>query len=105
MLQSLSGKSVTQPVPLSAGDSVDDRPAASSADDLYRAFAADLAPLKEIIAASTSPDDCIRRVEEWVSKHNPANAAEVIEKALYVYSMAGARSARPKVTKGNRRDT
>ena len=94
---------VTQPVPLSAGDSVDDRPAASSADDLYRAFAADLAPLKEIIAASTSPDDCIRRVEEWVSKHNPANAAEVIEKALYVYSMAGARSARPKVPANSRR--
>ena len=90
-------------IPLSAGDSVDDRPAASSADDLYQAFAADLAPLKDIIAASTSPDDCIRRVEDWVSKHSSANAADVIEKALYVYSMAGARSARPKVTKDNRR--
>ena len=80
-------------VGLSAGDSVDDRPAASSAADLTRAFAADLAPIKDIIAASTSPDDCIRRVEAWVAKHNPSNAAEVIEKALYVYSMAGARSA------------
>ena len=80
-------------IPLSAGDSVDDQPAAASADDLYQAFAADLAPLKDIIAASTSPDDCIRRVEDWVSKHSSANAADVIEKALYVYSMAGARSA------------
>ena len=87
-------------VPLSAGDSVEDRPAAARADDLTRAFAADLAPIKDIIDASTSPDDCIRRVEDWVSKHNPSNAAEVIEKALYVYSMAGARSAqRPRTRK------
>ena len=88
---------VPHSIPLSAGDSVDDRPAASSAADLSRAFAADLAPIKDIIAASTSPEDCIRRVEAWISQHNPANAADVIEKALYVYSMAGARSAqRPK---------
>ena len=85
------------PLPLSAADSVNDRPAATRADDLARAFADDLAPLKDIIAASNSPDDCIRRVEDWVAKHNPSNAADVIEKALYVYSMAGARSAqRPK---------
>ena len=83
-------------IPLSAGDSVEDRPAAARADDLTRAFAADLAPLKDIIAESTSPDDCIRRVEDWVALHNPSNAAEVIEKALYVYSMAGAHSARPR---------
>ena len=88
---------VTQPVPLSAADSVEDRPAATRADDLARAFAADLAPLQSVIAESTSPEDCIRRVEAWISQHNPANAADVIEKALYVYSMAGARSAqRPK---------
>ena len=86
---------VPSPVPLTAGDAVDDRPAASSAADLLRAFAADLAPLKDVIAASASPEDCVRRVEEWVSRHNPSNAADVIEKALYVYSMAGARSARP----------
>lgn len=84
-----------QTLPLSAADSVDDHAAASSADDLSRAFAADLAPLQDVIAASTSPDDCIRRVQDWVSNHNPANAADVIEKALYVYSMAGARAARP----------
>ena len=48
-----------------------------------------------VIAESTSPDDCIRRVQDWVSNHNPANAADMIEKALYVYSMAGARAARP----------
>jgi len=82
-----------QPVPLSAGDAVDDRAADSSADDLSRAFASDLAPLNGIIASSTSPDDCIRRVEEWIASNNSANAAEVIEKALYVYSMAGVRSA------------
>lgn len=82
-------------IPLSAADSVDDHAAASSADDLSRAFAADLAPLQAVIAESTSPDDCIRRVQDWVSSHNPANAADVIEKALYVYSMAGARAARP----------
>ena len=81
------------PVALSAGDAVDDRAAASSADDLSRAFADDLAPLKGLIAASTSPDDCIRRVQEWIASHPAANAADVIEKALYVYSMAGARSA------------
>ena len=86
-------------VPLSAGDSVDDRPAAARADDLTRAFAADLAPIKDLIAASTSPDDCIRRVEAWVVQHNPSNAAEVIEKALYVYSMAGARSAQRPTTR------
>ena len=80
---------------LSAADSVEDRPAATRADDLARAFAADLAPLQSVIAASTSPEDCIRRVEAWISRHNPANAADVIEKALYVYSMAGARSASP----------
>lgn len=80
-------------VPLSASDSVDDHPAAARADDLTRAFAADLAPLQSVIAASTSPEDCIRRVEAWITQHNPANAADVIEKALYVYSMAGARSA------------
>ena len=75
---------VTQPVPLSAADSVEDRPAATRADDLARAFAADLAPLQSVI-------------EAWITQHNPANAADVIEKALYVYSMAGARSAqRPK---------
>ena len=91
---------VTQPVPLSAADSVEDRPAATRADDLARAFAADLAPLQSVIAASTSPEDCIRRVEAWISQHNPANAADVIEKALYVYSMAGARSAqRPRTRK------
>ena len=84
-----------QSLPLSAADSVDDHAAASSADDLSRAFAADLAPLQDVIAASTSPDDCIRRVQDWVSYRNPANAADVIEKALYVYSMAGARAARP----------
>ena len=89
---------VTQPVPLSAADSVEDRPAATRADDLARAFAADLAPLQSVIAESTSPEDCIRRVEAWISQHNPANAADVIEKALYVYSMAGARSARPPAT-------
>ena len=87
------------PVPLSAGDSVDDRPAATSADDLYRAFAADLAPLKDVIAASTSPDDCIRRVEKWVAENHQGNAADVIEKALYVYSMAGARSAHPRASR------
>lgn len=81
------------PVALSAGDAVDDRAAASSADDLSRAFADDLAPLRGLIAASTSPDDCIRRVQEWIATHPAANAADVIEKALYVYSMAGARSA------------
>ncbi len=85
-------------VPLSAADSVDDRPAATRADDLARAFADDLAPLRSVIAESTSPEDCIRRVEDWVSRHNPSNAADVIEKALYVYSMAGARSARPSAT-------
>ena len=90
-------------VPLSAGDSVEDRPATSSADDLFRAFADDLKPIKDIIAASTSSDDCIRRVKEWIASNHPANAADVIEKALYVYSMAGARSARPKDTKDNRR--
>ena len=84
-----------RPVPLSAADGVEDRPAASSADDLARAFADDLAPLQDVIEASISPDDCIRRVEDWVARHNPSNAADVIEKALYVYSMAGARSARP----------
>lgn len=83
-------------LPLSAADSVEDRPAATRADDLAQAFADDLAPLQSVIAASTSPEDCIRRVEAWVEKHNPANAADVIEKALYVYSMAGARSARPR---------
>lgn len=81
------------PVALSAGDAVDDRAAASSADDLSWAFADDLAPLRGLIAASTSPDDCIRRVREWIATHPAANAADVIEKALYVYSMAGARSA------------
>lgn len=81
------------PVPLSAGDSVEDRPASDRADDLARAFADDLAPLQSVIAASTSPDDCVRRVEDWLAQHNPSNAADVIEKALYVYSMAGARSA------------
>lgn len=84
-----------QSLPLSAADSVDDHAAASSADDLSRAFATDLAPLQAVIAESTSPDDCIRRVQDWVSNHNPANAADMIEKALYVYSMAGARAARP----------
>ena len=84
-----------QGVPLSAADSVDDHAASSSAEDLRRAFADDLAPLKDVIDASTSPDDCIRRVQEWISTHNPENAADVIEKALYVYSMAGTRSARP----------
>jgi len=85
-----------QTVPLSAGDTVDDRAAASSAEDLSRAFADDLEPLKGVIAASTSPDDCIRRVQDWISTHQPTNAADVIEKALYVYSMAGARAARPR---------
>jgi hypothetical protein len=33
-----------QPIPISAGDSVDDRAAAFSADDLTRAFAEDLTP-------------------------------------------------------------
>ena len=84
-----------QSIPLSAADSVADHEAASSADDLRRAAADDLAPLKDVVAASISPDDCIRRVQEWVSSHNLANAADVIEKALYVYSMAGARAARP----------
>ena len=84
-----------QGVPLSAADSVDDHAAASSAEDLRRAFADDLAPLKDVIDASTSPDDCFRRVQEWISTHNPENAADVIEKALYVYSMAGTRAARP----------
>ena len=91
------------PVPLSAGDSVEDRPAASSADDLQRAFASDLAPLQDVIAASISPDDCIRRVEKWIAENHPANAADVIEKALYVYSMAGARSARPQRPVNSRR--
>ena len=81
------------PISLSAGETVDDRAAGSSADDLSRAFADDLAPIQGIIASSTSPDDCIRRVQEWIETHNPANAADVIEKALYVYSMAGARAA------------
>lgn len=89
-------RSANAAIPLSAADSVEDRPAATRADDLARAFAADLAPLQSVIAASTSPEDCIRRVEAWISQHNPANAADVIEKALYVYSMAGARSARPR---------
>lgn len=84
-----------QSVPLSAGDPIDDRAASSSADDLSRAFASDLAPIKDIINASTSPDDCIRRVQEWISTHQSQNAADIIEKALYVYSMAGARAARP----------
>ena len=88
-------------IPLSAGDSVEDRPAASSADDLFRAFADDLKPIKDIIAASTSSDDCIRRVKEWIASNHPANAADVIEKALYVYSMAGARSARPHASHRN----
>lgn len=91
-----------QPIPLSAGDSVEDHAAASSADGLARAFADDLAPLKGIIAASTSPDDCIRRIREWIAGHSPSNAADVIEKALYVYSMAGARSAQ-RETQGTKR--
>ena len=94
------GSGVPEPpvvIPLSVADSVEDRPAATRADDLARAFATDLAPIQSVIAASTSPEDCIRRVEAWISQHNPANAADVIEKALYVYSMASARSAqRPK---------
>jgi len=85
-----------QGVPLSSGDPINDRTAESSAADLSRAFADDLAPLKDLIAASTSPDDCIRRVQDWIAAHNPANAADVIEKALYVYSMAGARAAMPR---------
>ena len=83
-------------VPLSAADSVTDRPAATRADDLARAFADDLAPIQNIIAASTSAEDCVIRVEDWLAQHNPANAADVIEKALYVYSMSGARSAHPR---------
>ena len=95
------GSGVPEPpvvVPLSAADSVEDRPAATRADDLASAFADDLAPLKSIIEESSSPDECVHRAEEWISRHNPANAADVIEKALYVYSMAGARSARPLAT-------
>lgn len=84
-------------VPLSApGEAVEDRAAESSADELRRAFADDLKPVSDIIEASTSAEDCACRIQDWIATHNPQNAADVIEKALYVYSMAGARAARPR---------
>lgn len=87
-------RQVARTLPLAAepASAVTDRPSADYADELATAFADDLAPLKELIAQSVSADDCIAKVEAWMAA-NPAKAtADVIEKALYVYAMSGARS-------------
>jgi len=57
------------------------------------AFTGHLKPIADAILASTSPDDCLRRVGALAAQLDPLRAGEIIAQAFAAYAAAGHNSA------------
>ena len=63
------------------------------ASALASAFSGHLRPIADAIRASTSADDCLRRVSALAVSIDPAHAAEIIAQAFAAYAAAGHNTA------------
>ncbi len=61
-----------------------------AAADLSRTLGNDFAPIRQIVLASRSPEECIEKVTAHCAKFDPARAARVIEEVLFAYAANGA---------------
>jgi phage gp29-like protein len=66
-----------------------DKIAERGAPDLAAAFVGRYAPVRDIIAASTSEEDLSRRLSEWTATLEPGRAAEIMAEALTAYAATG----------------
>jgi phage gp29-like protein len=57
--------------------------------DLAAAFAGRYAPLRRIVAESTSSADCLRRCKAWLAEHDNSASAEILSSAMEAYAMRG----------------
>ena len=60
---------------------------------LAAAFSGQLRPIADAIRASTSPDDCLRRVSALAVQLDPTHAGDIIAQAFAAYAAAGHNSA------------
>ena len=75
-----------------ASHAAGDRIAAAGAPALSREFRAALAPAARIIAQSTSPQDCERRLAEYFADWQPDDLTALITDSLRAYAVNGATS-------------
>ncbi|MBQ6104127.1 MAG: DUF935 family protein [Kiritimatiellae bacterium] len=61
-------------------------PRDDSASDLAAALSGRYAPLRKIIAESTSSADCLRRCKEWLAAHENDAAADILSDAMAAYA-------------------
>lgn len=61
-----------------------------AAADLSRTLGHDFAPIRQIVLASTSPEDCIAKVTAHCAKYDPARATRILEEVLFAYAANGA---------------
>ena len=61
-------------------------PRDDSAGDLAAALSGRYAPLRKIIAESTSSADCLRRCKEWLAAHENDAAADILSDAMAAYA-------------------
>ena len=59
---------------------------ALSAVSLAAALSGRYAPLRKIIAESTSSADCLRRCKEWLAAHENDAAADILSDAMAAYA-------------------
>ena len=75
-----------------AGNASVDRVASNGAADLSQAFRGSLAPVRRIVANSSSAQECEARLREFYADWRPEKLAGMIEEALVVYAANGAAS-------------
>jgi hypothetical protein len=78
-------------LPPGAGDPFSDDVARSKSAALARAFRGDLAPVRDIILNSASPEEALRGMTRHFSTWRPAKIAAVLEEGLQICAAAGAR--------------
>jgi phage gp29-like protein len=91
-LGAIAGLGATPPARLThPSDAVARRKSAA----LAAAFKGSLAPVRQIVLASTSPEDAERRLAAFYADWNAERVAAVVEEALQVAAAAGAAAAAP----------
>ncbi len=80
-------------VPLSRGDSVEDRVAPSMAAELSQAFRGRFANVARMIRESESPKALESSIREWALSTSVGDVSDIIEQALAAYALAGIDSA------------
>jgi phage gp29-like protein len=79
-----------------------DEIAAARAGALTQAYHGSLAPVRRIIAESSSPEEAIAAVRAWYVDWSDERAAQVVEEALQIAAAAGAQARNPQSESRNR---